>query len=203
MTLRPMPTLPSATAIAASMNSLPKALRSYCVSAVFKIRPAFILLIAFAASNLTGGSRIPSAIAGQNTQRATSALPVATEARALAGYRRLPLSFEPNVGQSDSSVDFLSRASGYTLFLSGGEAVLSLQGQTRKKSPELVPDLVKSNHPQKAHSATVLRMSKSELPRHERNWIASQRNPPYPPVAAVPCALFAIVELLSIECENV
>jgi len=140
------------------MNSLPKALRSYCVSAVFKIRPAFILLIAFAASNLTGGSRIPSAIAGQNTQRATSALPVATEARALAGYRRLPLSFEPNVGQSDSSVDFLSRASGYTLFLSGGEAVLSLQGQTRKKSPELVPDLVKSNHPQKAHSATVLRM---------------------------------------------
>jgi RHS repeat-associated protein len=42
-------------------------------------------------------------------------------------YGQLPLSFEPNVGQTDSLVDFLSRGVGYTLFLTPGEAVLSLE----------------------------------------------------------------------------
>jgi hypothetical protein len=37
---------------------------------------------------------------------------------AVAGdtYGRLPLTFEPNQGQTDSRVRFLSRASSYTLF---------------------------------------------------------------------------------------
>ncbi len=34
--------------------------------------------------------------------------------------------FEHNVGQTDPSVDFLARAAGYTLFLSGGEATFAL-----------------------------------------------------------------------------
>src|SRR5688572_380236 len=41
-------------------------------------------------------------------------------------YGRLPLSFERNEGQSDPNVKFLSRANGYTLFLTSQEAVLSL-----------------------------------------------------------------------------
>ncbi|MBI3664648.1 MAG: SBBP repeat-containing protein [Acidobacteria bacterium] len=44
-----------------------------------------------------------------------------------ATYFRLPLSFEANQGQTDPRVKFLSRGGGYTLFLTGSEAVLSLK----------------------------------------------------------------------------
>jgi hypothetical protein len=47
-------------------------------------------------------------------------------ARVQEGYGRLPLSFEPNQGQTDGHVKFLSRGSGYTLFLTSSEAVLTL-----------------------------------------------------------------------------
>ena len=42
-------------------------------------------------------------------------------------YAALPLSFEVNQGQTDPSVNFLSRGRGYTLFLTGREAVLTLK----------------------------------------------------------------------------
>ena len=41
----------------------------------------------------------------------------------------VPLSFEPNQGQTSSEVQFLSRGSGYALFLTPGEAVLNLERQ--------------------------------------------------------------------------
>jgi Beta-propeller repeat/Abnormal spindle-like microcephaly-assoc'd, ASPM-SPD-2-Hydin len=41
------------------------------------------------------------------------------------GYGKLPLSFEPNQGQSDPRVKFLARGAGYTLFLTKEGAVLS------------------------------------------------------------------------------
>jgi len=40
-------------------------------------------------------------------------------------YGKLPLSFEPNQGQTDARVRFLARASGYTLFVTGNEAVFA------------------------------------------------------------------------------
>jgi hypothetical protein len=40
-------------------------------------------------------------------------------------YGKLPLSFEPNQGQTDAHVKFLSRASSYTLFVTSGEAVFA------------------------------------------------------------------------------
>ncbi len=43
-------------------------------------------------------------------------------------YGKLPLSFEPNQGQTDSRVRFLSRGNGYSLFLTPTEAVLTLRG---------------------------------------------------------------------------
>lgn len=46
-------------------------------------------------------------------------------------YGKLPLSFEANRGQSDKQVKFLSRGHGYTLFLTGNEAVLSLHRSGR------------------------------------------------------------------------
>src|SRR5439155_19909333 len=50
-------------------------------------------------------------------------------ARLAEAYGRLPLSFEATRGQVDGKVSFLSRGRGYTLFLTGDEAVLSLRSQ--------------------------------------------------------------------------
>ena len=58
-----------------------------------------------------------------------------TPARALASYGKLPLSFEANAGQTDQRVKFLSRGSGYTLFLTSNEAVLALR-QTASGKPK-------------------------------------------------------------------
>ncbi|HEV8062257.1 MAG TPA: SBBP repeat-containing protein [Gemmataceae bacterium] len=56
-----------------------------------------------------------------------------------AAYGQVPLSFEPNLGQTDSQVGYLSRGSGYTLFLNSREAVLSLQpGQPDASSVSVV-----------------------------------------------------------------
>jgi hypothetical protein len=46
---------------------------------------------------------------------------------ASADYGKLPLAFEPNVGQTDARVQFLARGSGYSLFLGRERAVLALQ----------------------------------------------------------------------------
>ena len=45
----------------------------------------------------------------------------------LQAYGQIPLSFEVNQGQTAAQVDFLSQGSGYTLFLTPTETVLSLQ----------------------------------------------------------------------------
>jgi len=44
-----------------------------------------------------------------------------------ADYGKVSLAFEPNRGQTDSQVQFFSRGQGYGIFLTPGEAVLSLQ----------------------------------------------------------------------------
>lgn len=66
------------------------------------------------------------------TVRPAAAAPLAdrtmTAARAFAA---LPLAFEPNQGQSDSRVRFLSRRPGYSLFLTAQGAVVSLHGASR------------------------------------------------------------------------
>ena len=45
-------------------------------------------------------------------------------ARILDQYGKVPLTFEANHGQTDARVKFLSRTSGYSLFLTDNEAVL-------------------------------------------------------------------------------
>ena len=47
-------------------------------------------------------------------------------------FAKVPLSFEPNQGQTDARVQFLSRGQGYALFLTPGEAVLELQKSAKK-----------------------------------------------------------------------
>ena len=67
--------------------------------------------------------------------------PVPARAGAQAAYGNLPLSFEANRGQTDSRVDFLARGSGYTLFLTGDEAVLALR-QPHTDTPSQQRDAV-------------------------------------------------------------
>ena len=72
------------------------------------------------------------ALAGSSPDLATNLLPHANVRAAISSkqlqtaYAKLPLSFEANFGQTDNSVKFLSRGSGYSLLLTPTEAVLGL-----------------------------------------------------------------------------
>lgn len=50
-----------------------------------------------------------------------------TPAKVDVNFGKVPLSFEANRGQSDARVDYLSRGKGYTLLLTGDQAVLRLE----------------------------------------------------------------------------
>src|SRR5580658_10058152 len=49
--------------------------------------------------------------------------------RAAASYARIPLGFQPNQGQVDPAVQYVSRGQGYSLFLTPGEAYVTLDRQ--------------------------------------------------------------------------
>jgi Beta-propeller repeat/Divergent InlB B-repeat domain len=50
----------------------------------------------------------------------------AAKQRAMVAFGNLPLTFEPNQGQTDAQVKYLSRGHGYNLFLTSKEAVFTL-----------------------------------------------------------------------------
>ena len=52
---------------------------------------------------------------------------IATQARIQKSYGRLPMHFEPNLGQTADEVKYVARGPGYTLFLTADEAVLALR----------------------------------------------------------------------------
>jgi hypothetical protein len=85
-----------------------------------------------------GTARSHLAPAPQRPAPATSApartRPVnpAQQSRVAANFANLPLSFEPNQGQTDSQVKFLSRNSQYNLFLTSNEAVFTLPVHSAK-----------------------------------------------------------------------
>jgi len=108
------------------------------------------------------------------TKQVSSALPsaasrpagvdAASKAQAMANYGRLPLSFEANNGQTNSAVKFLSRGQGYNLFLTGDEAVLTLEKssvvsrQSSVASPQMRKAGLRTPDSEPRTSASVLRM---------------------------------------------
>jgi len=65
----------------------------------------------------------------QSLTNASAPIGDVTSKRSLArsqAYGKLPIYFEPNVGQTDSQVKFIARGSGVTTFLTATEAVFSL-----------------------------------------------------------------------------
>jgi hypothetical protein len=67
-------------------------------------------------------------------------------------YGRIPLSFEANQGQADKTVKFISRGSGYSLFLTDSSAVLAL---TKQDATNAMPERSagKGAKPATAHTA--------------------------------------------------
>src|SRR5437667_2467416 len=58
----------------------------------------------------------------------------------LNAYGKLPMSFEVNTGQADKEIRFLSRGSGYSLFLTSTEAVLEFSAKPREEITNRLPD---------------------------------------------------------------
>jgi hypothetical protein len=88
------------------------------------------MLLALIPSSLSNASQMPPATLGDTSQVSKGLVATA--------YGKLPLSFEPNRGQADGRVKFLSRGQGYALFLTPTEAVLSLRkGDIRSRPSSL------------------------------------------------------------------
>jgi len=63
----------------------------------------------------------------QHNSSVTTRQAVSASLAAKDAYGKLPLSFEANRGQADGRVMFLSRGSGYSLFLTATEAIFRLR----------------------------------------------------------------------------
>jgi len=66
-------------------------------------------------------------IAASTGDRAVSKPNEAAMSKVKASLGKLPLSFEPNRGQTDPRVQFLSRGPGYSVFITNDETVISLK----------------------------------------------------------------------------
>jgi hypothetical protein len=107
-------------------------MRHTCLVCVFLSLTTFLLCQPSPVSPIHQG-------AGQSAEavRASQADPKA-QARILDSYGKLPLAFESNQGQTDAKVKFLLRTGGYTLFLTGGEAVLALSSKKANSKAKVV-----------------------------------------------------------------
>ncbi len=91
-------------------------------------------------------------------------VPAAATARIQESYGRLPMHFEPNLGQTAEEVKFVARGPGYTLFLTADEAVLALrQGQPRsdreyRRHPPQSPEPTLAQTEEATPSGAVVRM---------------------------------------------
>jgi len=91
---------------------------------------AVVLAVAALSLASTRHGPEPARARAGSAQAAAAGVPAQTrEARVERAYAKLPLRFERNQGQTDRQVRFLARGGGYSLFLTPGEAVLSLSGR--------------------------------------------------------------------------
>ena len=93
-----------------------------------RILPAVVWLVIVGAAILGLASRTRPVVATSTAQIPDFA-PTTSRASSVVvpSFGHLPLMFEPNQGQTDPSVKFMARGCGYALFLTGDDAVLSLQ----------------------------------------------------------------------------
>lgn len=99
-----------------------------------------LALLALASLFISVTPRLPAKAVAMAVKREseTPAAPAtdATRMRAEEAYGKLPLSFEPNRGQTDRAVKFLSRGQGYTLLLTSDGALLRLDKSDGSRASE-------------------------------------------------------------------
>src|SRR5216683_2256933 len=116
-----------------------KTFPALCTSLCFFLLTAILLQkpSPLARNDIVSGEMAPTALPRAPARAALEgALPKAAQPRALEGYGRLPLIFEANQGQTNPQAQFLSRGSGFTLFLTSTEAVLVLRHRTGSRGTE-------------------------------------------------------------------
>ncbi len=106
--------------------------RNFFVSLLL-LHSAFFLLNDFSLSSPVLAENFPNSPAMQVKNSSQTQLEIEKY------FRGLPLTFEANRGQTDSSVKFLARAGHYTLFLTSSEAVFRLTGASSAPSPDKTP----------------------------------------------------------------
>jgi hypothetical protein len=133
---------------------MPRAKKFYLltVSAVFLLGVAGLMLMKARQETPAKGeqeSGAPAILHTVSTRTNASKVPDATRLAVETSYGKLPLSFEPNEGQTDPRVKFLSRAGNRTLWLTNHEAVLAV-GRTARvsevkapKESEIVPAVLR------------------------------------------------------------
>ncbi|MFI5069954.1 MAG: SBBP repeat-containing protein [Terriglobales bacterium] len=94
------------------------------------VTPRALITLAAIFVGVTGLMRLDG-----NRKSLRPSRPVFTDSLQIgAAYGRLPLSFEPNQGQTDSQVKFLAHGGGYGLYLTGNGAVLALRAAGKQNS---------------------------------------------------------------------
>jgi hypothetical protein len=83
-----------------------------------------------------------STVTARHSASRTTAVDPATRQRLREAYGKLPVTFEPNLGQLDSRVKFTARGFGYTMFLTATETVFVMRGKQSEK-PASAPVTVK------------------------------------------------------------
>ncbi len=104
-----------------------------------RVQPGILGTLAVIVGLSTSATTTPvDKVSSQVAPTATSATQnqpdEATKVRVLETYGKLPLSFEANQGQVDQQVNFLARGSGYSVFLTPTEAVLTLRATRTQPS---------------------------------------------------------------------
>jgi len=77
---------------------------------------------------------LPASAPARSAPARTRPIVAQEQSRIAANFGNLPLSFEPNRGQTDGQVKFLSRNSHYNLFLTPDEAVFTLPTRSTDKN---------------------------------------------------------------------
>ena len=95
------------------------------------------VVILSGSSLLVFGSSAPTRLTPwrQSAVEAPASSESDAKANAGASFAKLPLSFEPNVGQTAEEVKYLARGKGYSIFVTPGEVVLSLAGASAAPDP--------------------------------------------------------------------
>jgi hypothetical protein len=98
---------------------------------------------------------LPASAPARSAPARTRPIVAQEQSRIAANFGNLPLSFEPNRGQTDGQVKFLSRNSHYNLFLTPDEAVFTLP--TRSTDKNTNPSGMRKK-PSEIDSQAVLRL---------------------------------------------